>query len=279
MNNPKRKSRPAHEATVTGSTQLSPSLVRVHMNSPGLVGVDAPFTDHYVKLLFPPAGADYSWPFDQAEIKDTRPRAEWPVTRTYTFRRVDTTTGDFDLDFVLHGDTGLAAPWAAEAEAGQKIGFSGPGGKWHPEAEYEHFVLAGDESSAPAIAAALEVLPENTTAQAYIEIESDDEKFEMPSGEGITVNWVSRNGTTPGTEMSAAVRADGYPEKKTSWFIHGVAEMIKEMRRFLFVEGDIERDDVSISGYWRLGMTEDQWQASKQEFNSALEESERAQNS
>ena len=50
--------------------------------------------------------------------------------------------------------------------------------------------------------------------------------------------------------------------------------MIKEMRRFLFVESEIPREDVSISGYWRIGMTEDQWQSSKQEFNAEIEAEE-----
>jgi len=31
---------------------------------------------------------------------------------------------------------------------------------------------------------------------------------------------------------------------------------------------------VSISGYWRLGMTEDQWQSSKRDFVTELEELE-----
>lgn len=50
--------------------------------------------------------------------------------------------------------------------------------------------------------------------------------------------------------------------------------MIKEMRRFLFVDSEIPRADVSISGYWRIGMTEDQWQSSKREFNAAIEQEE-----
>jgi len=50
--------------------------------------------------------------------------------------------------------------------------------------------------------------------------------------------------------------------------------MIKELRRFLFVDGGVDKKDVSISGYWRLGMTEDQWQSSKRDFVTELEELE-----
>lgn len=269
MNNPRKRS--ASEATVIDRRELSPELVRITLNSPAFVGRELEHTDHYIKLLFVPEEADYAWPFDMAEIRETYPRDKHPVTRTYTLRSVDTATGDFEVDFVLHGEAGLAGPWARDAQPGQKMPFMGPGGAWHPEEGYEHFVLAGDESAAPAIAAAIEALPEGTTADAYVEIEAVGHEFEMPSKESVTLTWIPRNGATAGTEMSRVVREAGIPEKHTSWFIHGVAEMIKEMRRFLFVDSQLERSDVSISGYWRLGMTEDQWQASKRDFNAEME--------
>lgn len=272
---PKRKPRKAHEATVTSRHQVSPDLVRLSMNSPAFVGKDLEFTDHYIKLLFVPEGADYSWPFDVQQIREEQPREKQPVLRTYTLINLNSETGDFNVDFVAHGDTGLAGPWARVAEAGEKIGFLGPGGAWGPTEEYEHFVFAGDESAAPAIGAGVQHIPEGATATAYIEIEAEDRKFEIPTREGVEIIWVIRNGATHGTELSRVVREAGIPKgKKTSWFIHGVAEMIKELRRFLFVESGISKEDVSISGYWRIGMTEDQWQASKREFNAEIEAEE-----
>ena len=274
----RRKPRKANEATVTGRRQLSPDLVRLSLNAPAFVGKDLEFTDHYLKLLFVPEGADYSWPFNVEQVREQQPRDKQPVTRTYTLINLDSSTGDFDVDFVTHGDAGLAGPWARVAEVGEKIGFFGPGGAWGPSVDYEHFIFAGDESAAPAIGAGLKRLPEGATATAYIEIEAEDRKFELPARDGADIHWVIRNGATHGTELSRVVRQAGVPDgKNTSWFIHGVAEMIKEMRRFLFVESEVPKQDVSISGYWRIGMTEDQWQASKRDFNAEIEaEEERA---
>lgn len=102
--------RNAREATVTQLTRLSEELVRISFDCPGIRGQQLPHTDHYIKLLFVPEEADYSWPFDLAEIKENYPRRLHPVTRTYTFRRVDTTAGTFEIDFVTHGATGLAGP-------------------------------------------------------------------------------------------------------------------------------------------------------------------------
>ncbi|VEI13514.1 siderophore-interacting protein [Trueperella bialowiezensis] len=266
----------ATEATVTHKERISRDLIRLSFDCPGLKGADLPFTDHYIKLLFVPEGADYEWPYDVANIRETKPREMWPVTRTYTLRHVDTEEGTFTADFVTHGTQGLAGPWAEHAKVGDAIGFLGPGGAWRPDSKYEHFVFAGDESAAPAICAGLEALPEGASATAYIEIADDDAKFAVPGSEHITVNWVKRDGATHGTALIEAVRAGGYPEKKTAWFIHGVAEMVKDTRRFLFVDGDVAKEDASISGYWRLGMTEDQWQASKADFNKQNEAEEAA---
>ncbi|QGU07137.1 Vibriobactin utilization protein ViuB [Corynebacterium occultum] len=270
----KRKPRTATEATVTAVRRLTPDLVRISFDSPGIKGRELPFTDHYLKLLFVPEEADYSWPYNLAEIKESLPRNLHPVTRTYTFRHVDTAAGTFEVDFVTHGDEGLAGPWAKHAKEGDVIAFLGPGGAWGPEDTYEHFVLVGDESAAPAIARALEELPAGATAAAYIEVADEHSHFEMPEAAGVELTWVHRDGATHGHQLSEVVRGAGIPTQRTAWFVHGVAEMLKEMRRFLFFDNEVAKEDVSISGYWRIGMTEDQWQASKQDFNAEIEAAE-----
>ena len=66
------------------------------------------------------------------------------------------------------------------------------------------------------------------------------------------------------------------PEGKVGWFVHGVAEMVKDIRRYLFVDRSVPRADVSISGYWRTGMTEDGWQSSKHDFVAQMDAEESA---
>ncbi|QCB28276.1 Vibriobactin utilization protein ViuB [Corynebacterium endometrii] len=267
-----RKGFTAREAVVVTTRRLSPSMVRVTFRCEELQGVELAFTDHYIKLLFVPDGADYQWPFKPGEIRESKPREMWPITRTYTIRSFDQLTGLMDVDFVLHGDEGLAGAWAAKAREGDVIGFGGPGGAWKPQPHYDRFVLAGDESAAPAIAAAVEALPAEAPASIFIEVEDAAHRFEMPR----EVTWIYREGATAGTELARAVRNHGVPSGRTSWFVHGVAEMVKDVRRFLFAENGVDRKDASISGYWRLGMTESQWQSSKREFVAEMEAQEAA---
>ncbi|WRL65744.1 siderophore-interacting protein [Blastococcus brunescens] len=54
------------------------------------------------------------------------------MTRTYTVRAWDAETGELTIDFVHHGDEGLAGPWAAAAQPGDVIQLMGPGGAYAP---------------------------------------------------------------------------------------------------------------------------------------------------
>ncbi len=117
---PPARKRRARRAEVLRTSAVTPHMIRVVLGGPGLADLEiGEFTDHYVKLLFAPQGADYSAPFDVEEIQGTRPRTEWPVTRTYTVRSWEAATGELTLDFVYHGDHGLAGPWAAGCSSGR----------------------------------------------------------------------------------------------------------------------------------------------------------------
>jgi NADPH-dependent ferric siderophore reductase len=84
---PQRK-RILRRATVVRTLALSPTMVRVVFTGADLhVLTDLAYTDHYIKVLFPPPGADYAWPFDPEQVRAERTPEDWPVTRTYTASR------------------------------------------------------------------------------------------------------------------------------------------------------------------------------------------------
>ena len=271
----KNTKRVPKSATVERTEWLGPEMVRVHLTGDDLARLPRPeATDAYVKLLFAPEGADYTWPFDPEEIRETAPREQWPVTRTYTIRWIDTDAGRMAVDFVVHGGAdsveGLAGPWAASAAPGDRIGFLGPGGAWSPEAGTT--VLVGDEAAIPAIAAALDALPEGARAVVFAEVSGEDAHLPLRVAPGIDIHWVHRDGTEYGVALADAVRrAEAPAGDDVRWFVHGNADMIKDLRRLLLVERGIPRETVSISGYWRTGMNEDAWQSSKREFVEKME--------
>lgn len=277
MNQEAPHKRVVRHVEVVRKEVLTPEMVRVIFTGDDLQELpEMPFTDHYVKLIFAPAGANYRWPFDPDQIRETQPKELWPVTRTYTIRWFDATTNELAIDFVVHGDIGLAGPWAAGAKPGDKLGFNGPGGAWAPDLTADAVVLVGDESAIPAIAAALDSLPNGTPAEAFVEVRSADCEQPLRADEAITIHWVYRGSEAYGVSLAAAVRSKPLPEGRLSVFVHGNASMVKDLRRYFFVEQRLSRTDVSISGYWRTDYTEDLWQSTKRDFMAQVEAEEAA---
>ncbi len=266
---PRRKRTP-RTGTVVRTTRLTPHVVRVVFGGEGLAGFAPEHTDSYVKLLFPPAGAPYAAPFDVDDVQERLPREQWPVTRTYTVRAWDAAAGELTIDFVVHGDEGVAGPWAVAARPGDTLQVLGPGGAYTPAADAGWHLLAGDETALPAIAAALEALPAGARAEVFVEVAGPEEEQPLAGGPGVRVTWVHR-GRAPGVALVAAVVGADLPDGDVDVFVHGEAGAVRELRRFVRAGLAVPRERLSVSGYWRLGSTEDRWQAEKREWNAAVE--------
>ncbi|MFE3637638.1 siderophore-interacting protein [Streptomyces sp. NPDC059168] len=265
-----RPGRKPHTAQVVRTERLTPHMQRVVLGGEGLAGFAADTcTDHYVKLLFGPAGVTYPEPFDLERVRAEFPREQWPVTRTYTVRAWDPEHRELTLDFVIHGDEGLAGPWAVRARPGETVRLIGPGGAYAPDPAADWHLLAGDESALPAIARTLETLPAGSRAHAFVEVAGPDEEQKVDSD--VEVVWLHRGNRPVGQALLEAVRALEFPTGRPQAFVHGEAAFVKELRRMLRVELRIPREDLSISGYWRLGHNEDGWQAAKREWNARVE--------
>ncbi|WP_432170576.1 siderophore-interacting protein [Streptomyces sp. 1222.5] len=267
---PGRKPRRAHTAQVVRTERLTPHMQRVVLGGEGLAGFAADTcTDHYVKLLFGPPGVTHPEPFDLERIRAEFPREQWPVTRTYTVRAFDPEHRELTLDFVIHGDEGLAGPWATRVRPGDPVRFMGPGGAYAPAPDADWHLLAGDESALPAIARTLETLPAGARVHAFVEVSGPEEEQKIDSE--VEVVWLHRGTRPVGEALLEAVRALDFPAGRPHAFVHGEAGFVKELRRLLRMDLGIPREDLSISGYWRLGHNEDGWQASKRDWNARIE--------
>src|SRR5262249_40129673 len=148
-----RPSKPVRRALLTrveSVQRLTPTMLRLVLGGEALERFPVgDFTDHYVKLLLPPAGAPYAAPFDQDRIKATLPREQWPRTRTYPVRDYDPANAQLTIDVVVHGDEGLAGPWAAGAKPGDQVHLLGPGGAYAPDPQADWHLFVGDASVIP----------------------------------------------------------------------------------------------------------------------------------
>ncbi|MFJ6652109.1 siderophore-interacting protein [Microbacterium sp. NPDC091313] len=256
--------RPSVQITleVLETTWVTPGLVRVTLGGDGFDDFpDRPETDKYAKLYFPPVGSDLQPPYDLAELRATLPFEQLPSLRTYTIRRVDADARALEIEFVVHGDDGIAGPWAATAEPGDTLTMSSPGGGYSPAHDVDAIVLIGDESAFPAIASALEAAPADTHIVAVLEARSPEHRIDVPAT-GMRTVWVDEDHDAPGARLVAAVRELEWPAGRVQVFAHGEREAMKALRPILAERG-VPRADLSLSAYWAAGRTEDTFQAEK----------------
>ncbi|GAB2457992.1 siderophore-interacting protein [Jatrophihabitans fulvus] len=243
---------------VVRTERLSASLVRVVTAGEALAGFAPEFADAYVKIVFPSDG--------DGQVR----------TRTYTVRHFDADARELTLDFVVHGDKGLAGPWAAAAQPGDELRLLGPGGGYRPSAGADWHALAGDESALPAIAAALEHLPAGAPGRVWIEVHGPADEIALPEVPGVEVAWLHRGSGAVGSRLVEAVTSWAPPAGTGHWFVHGEAAAVRDIRRHLRVGLGLPMAQLSISGYWRAGADDEAWRAVKREWNQAVEAAEAA---
>jgi NADPH-dependent ferric siderophore reductase len=278
--------RPIHTFEVVRSEQLTPHMIRVVLGGGFTTFTPTDFTDSYVKIVLPRSGTDVSTlptPLTLDSFKEL-PDEYQPVVRTYTVRKVDRERGEISIDFVVHGEHGVAGPWAASVEPGDPAYLMGPSCAYAPDPAADWHLLAGDESGLPAISAALEAMAPDAVGFVFVEVGGPDDEIELVAPEGVQIRWLYRGG-----------RADLVPEdragdqaplieavKEVLWrpgqvqvFIHGEAQAVMHnLRSYIRKDRGVEAKWASISGYWRRGRTEEtfrQWKAelAKAESQSA----------
>jgi NADPH-dependent ferric siderophore reductase len=256
---------------VVDVNQLTPRMVRIEFGGEGLEGFAAgEFTDHYVKFQFPPPDADYAAPFDQEEIRATRPREEWPRTRTYSVRAWDPDRLRLTVDFVVHGDEGVAGPWAQQAAAGDRLQLQGPGGAYAPDPDASAYLMVGDPSVMPAIAAALERVPEGRPVDVVLQVADVDDQVELTTPGDLRLHWLHARGDEV---LAEAVRELQLPGRIDA-FVHGEASSVRALRRYLIVERGMPREALSVSGYWKRSRTEEGWREDKAEWSRLVQADE-----
>jgi NADPH-dependent ferric siderophore reductase len=266
-----RPKRRVLQTTVHDVRRLTPHLIRVVLGGEDLEGFPAgAFTDHYVKLQIPPPGASYSAPFDPEDVKARLPREQWPRTRTYTVQDWDEQNRLLTIDFVHHGDTGVAGPWAAAAKPGDGLQLMGPGGAYTPDPRADWHLMVGDESVLPAISASLRRVPAGAPVHVIVEVDGPGDEVALDSPGDVRLTWLHRNGNED--VLVDAVRALDFPRGAVHAFVHGEASAVRALRRHLIVDRGVPRESLSVSGYWKRERTEEGWREDKPEWNRLVEQ-------
>ena len=256
-------------AVVQRTSRPVPQLVRVVLGGGDLASFEAvPATDAYVNLAFRPAGAAYDEVFDPAAVKDAEPAETRPARRRYTVRRWDPEARELTIDFVVHGDSGVAGPWAAAATPGDVLVFAGPSGGYTPDTGADWHLLIGDESALPAIAASLEALPAGARAVVRLLCDGPADELALDSAADLDLVWCHRDADE---DLLTAVTGATFPEGRVDAFVHGEAVEVRALRAHLLGERGLTRAQMSCSPYWRRDFTDEAWRRVKREFVSAMD--------
>ena len=263
-------------ALVRSTSWVTPSMVRVVLADGDLDRFVMPAdTDVYVNVALPPADAPYAQEtevFDPKQVRDEHAPEHWPARRRYTVRAWDDATKELTLDFVVHGDEGVAGPWAADVQPGGVLVFEGPGSGYRPDPEADWHLLVGDESALPAIAASLEVVPEGTLAVVRLLCDGPDHELELTTPANLDLQWLHRTGNADDLDLLVeSVRTLAFPRGRVHAFVHGEADEIRAIRRHLLLERGLSRSDMSCSPYWRRTMNDEAWRQVKRDFVAAME--------
>ena len=239
------------------------------------------FTDSYVKIAIVPGGVDVEAlprPLTLDSFKGLEPNQQ-PVVRTYTVRKADPAAREITIDFVVHGEHGVAGPWAASVQPGDPAYLMGPSGAYAPDPAADWHLLAGDEAGIPAISAAVEALPANAIGKVIIEVAGPEDEVEITAPEGVDVQWVYRGGRAdlvPEDQagdfapLVDAVKGAFWLPGQVQVFIHGEAQAVMHnLRPYIRKDRGVDAKWASISGYWRRGRTEETFRQWKRELAEA----------
>jgi NADPH-dependent ferric siderophore reductase len=236
--------------------RLTPRLARVTLAGPELEGLTVEHPAASVRLLLPSPGTRElvmpTWTGNEFLLPDGRR----PTIRTFTPWRVDAAALELDLGIVVHG-SGAASQWAEAANAGDLGAISGPGRGYAVDPHAPAYLVAGDETAIPAITQLLEALPADTRVQVHVEVGHPDARLPLPEHPSATVAWIDLpSRAVPGELLVEAVSgADLAPDTKV--WVAGEAASVWRVRKHLFDERGLRRNQAAVRGYWKHGRSGD----------------------
>ncbi|CEA09308.1 Vibriobactin utilization protein ViuB [Arthrobacter saudimassiliensis] len=269
-----RSAQGVHRLVVESVEDLTPGMRRVVFAGPGVASYVAagPHVPN-IKLYFPVPGAELDLPVKGDGRWSFAPGQRERV-RTYTVRTLDRDASRLAVDFVRHGDEGLASAWAERAAPGAELGALGGGGLVVRDGGW--VLLAGDETALPAIGSTLERFSAERPEQrglALIEVAGPEEEQDLAAPDGFEVRWLHRRarageatssgpaapaGTTTllqealaAVELPAAELAAG----QVRIWVSAESAVVRFARAHLKRLG-FDRRHQLIIGYWHRGMTE-----------------------
>ena len=237
---------------------LTPNMIRVTFAGPELADFPEGREGGNCKLMLPEPDEP------RAAFEGRLANGSAPVRRTYTVRSFDKAAQEMSIDFVAHGANGPASRWASHAKAGDFLGFAGPSAPKVSHFEADWYLVAADPSAIPVAAVTLEAMPPDAKGIAIFEITSPEDKQEIDAPAGIDMHWIIHpDPQLPSVAAETLIRDLDWPMGRVQTCIAGESGVIRSLRAYLSQDKGLDRKDLYIAGYWKIGLIEDEHQKFK----------------
>ena len=246
-------------ADVVATRYVTPGMIRVTIGGEGLAQFTPRGFDQWFRLFLPLEGeTNFALPKKIDLLGYVQylamPKATRPPLRNYTVRDFRAEQRELDIDFVAHGDAGIASGWAARAKVGDRVALLDQGVMYEPGPGSDWQLFATDESGLPALAGILRDMPRDSVGHAFIELGSLDDRQPLDAPAGVEVHWLVRDAhAKPGALALATVTSFDLPQGPLYAWVVGEQALPTSLRRWLVNERGVPKDRIMFCGYWKLG--------------------------
>ena len=226
---------------------LTADYVRIRLEGADLRGFTSLGSDDHIRVFFPDT--------PPASVEELRAAP----SREYTPLAWDADEGWLDLEFAIHGDQGVAAPWAATAEIGAIAGVGGPRGSMVLTGRPDAWLLAGDETAVPAMRRFAHLMDASSFGRVFVEVPDAAHELSIEAPPGVTVEQVHRGGPPAGAALAArldALTAADRPAGSVFGFVAAEQSIVRHGRALLLDRWEVPGDQVIVKGYWKRAESE-----------------------
>jgi NADPH-dependent ferric siderophore reductase len=234
--------------TLESREWITPHYVRVRLVGKDLTGFTSLGSDDHIRVFFPTGHVS-----SVEELRESPSREYTPLAWGNDW---------LDLEFAIHGDSGVAARWAASAPLGSPAGVGGPRGSKVLDGVPDSWFLAGDETAVPAIRRFCALMAPSATGRVLIEVANDANELSVDAPSGVSVEQVHRGEASAGSALAQrldALTAEDRPAGAVLAFVAAEQSIVKSGRALLLERWALGADDVIVKGYWKRG--EDEYHA------------------
>lgn len=248
------------ELKVSRKEYITPHYIRIYLTGENIPLFDNTTVGVNNKILIPPKGLNkVHFPEFDYEKRQWYPLPDEirPTVRTYTHRGIDLNSNEIWIDFVAHGDEGIASAWAINAKQDDVLGVLMKDGKTELYAKAENYFLVGDATAIPVLGAILEDLPPTVKGTCIIEVHGKEDEQKLQTKASIDFIWLHNEHPQNGSRIAEIVKQQILPDTSRSGYVATEFSSVKEIRHYLRKGKGWKQEELYAYSYWKAGVAED----------------------